>query len=197
MLKSVQIAGYPKEYYDLFHEFADGRGTFRKYLNKIEQLSRALKFTDEEDSYKFKGDMLEVLSEIFFNVFFADESLGITDYTPVPLDNDYGVDALGVNPNGHKVAIQVKYRNNPKDLVLYAEIARTYTAGILIHELDLQYPKTVYVFTSANDVTAACKTVLGDKLVIVSRDMISRRIDNNETFWKYAFSKIFEYLDSN
>jgi len=39
--------------------------------------------------------------------------------------------------------------------------------------------------------------VLGDKLVIVARDMISRRIDNNETFWKYAFSKIFEYLDSN
>lgn len=195
MLKSLQIAGYPKEYYELFDSFKDGSGTIRKFINKVEQLSRNYKFPDEDALYKFKGDMLEVLSEIFFNVFFADESLGVTGYTPITLEEDYGVDAYGVNPNGHKVAVQVKYRGNPKDLVLYTEVAKTYTAGMILHELDLNNDHTIYVFTTANGVTPACLHVFGDKLTVVSRDMIARRIDNNETFWRYAFAKIYEYLN--
>lgn len=197
MLKSIQIASYPKEYYELFHTFNDGKGTIRKFLNKIEQLARGMKFKDDNDLNKFKGDMLEVLSEIFFNVFYADENVGIAEYCPIHVDEDYGVDAIGVNPNGHKVGIQVKYRGNPKDLVLYTEVAKTYTAGVILHGLDLQYASTVYIFTTSNGVTPACQHVLGDKLVVIHRDLIARKIDNNMIFWRYAFSKIYEYLNQS
>ncbi len=195
MLKSIQIAGYPKEYYDLFHTFKDG-GTIREFINKVETLARNFNFPDDDALYKFKGDMLEVLSEIFFNIFYADENVGVAEYEPIFVDEDYGVDAMGVNPNGHKVAIQVKYRRDPKVPILYTDIAKTFTAGIVIHELDLLHDNTIYIFTTSNGVTPACQTVLGDKIVVITREIIARKIDNNHIFWKYAYGKIYEYLDN-
>jgi len=57
-----------------------------------------------------------------------------------------------------------KYRGDPTDLVTYAEIARTFTSAVLQLGLPLYNGSdNIFIFTSAYDVTVACKTVMGNK----------------------------------
>jgi predicted helicase len=55
---------------------------------------------------------------------------GVRDYEPVAINEDYGVDAVGINPNGLRVAVQCKYKNS--EPVTYADLAKTFTSGLLI-----------------------------------------------------------------
>jgi hypothetical protein len=155
-------------------------------------------YLEKEVLYKFKGDMLEVLSEIFFTIFQSDEAVGIRDYTPVELADDYGVDAVGVNVNGHKVAIQVKYRSNPADSIPYADIARTFTSAVCqLQMLDVvHHPHTIYLFTSADGVSGAYEKVLGRKSVVIARKTIATKIDNNKNFWRMANEMIVKTLNA-
>lgn len=145
---------------------------------------------------KFRGDMLEVFSEIFFTVFGADEGVGISSYEPMDIGSDYGVDATGINVNGHKVAVQVKYRGNPNDLIQYADIARTYTSATL--QLGLgdvsNYDHTIYLFTISSGVTGAFDKVMGRKCVIVNRAIIQHKVDNNKEFWSRAYDMMWNTL---
>lgn len=151
----------------------------------VEQLNK-------EELYKFKGDMLEVLSEIFFRTFGADEGLGLFDYEPIDLSDDYGVDAKGRNVNGHDSAVQVKYRANPQDLIPYSDIARTFTSATCqLKMMDvLHYDHTIFLFTTAYGVTVAYQKVMGKKSVVVDRNVISTKIDNNKNFWTNAYEMI-------
>jgi len=159
----------------------------------VDQLAE---YISKEELYKFKGNMLEVLSEIFFSVFQGDEGLGVREYTPVEIGEDFGVDAVGVNVNGHRVAIQVKYRSNPDDLISFSDIARTFTSAVCqMNIMDVvNHDNTVYLFTTSNGVTAAYQKVMGRKSVLVTRGIISKKIDNNQNFWKSAFEMISETL---
>jgi hypothetical protein len=191
MLKSNQMLGYPQEYINIYYALREG-GTIREFINILIQMSNAIENYD--DKQKFKGDMLEVLSEIFFNAFSMDESVGVSDYTPVALEDDYGVDGFGVNANGHNVAVQVKFRSRPTELVTYAEVSRTYTSGKIMHNLDLDHDKTIYVFTTANGVTNPCEEVLGRRMVVIARPQIAHKVDNNKLFWKFAYEQILEKI---
>lgn len=193
MLKHNIISSYPKEYFDLYSEFKNG-GTIREWGNYVER--ELSKFTDDDVKNKFRGDMLEVLAEIFFNVFHADEGIGIKDYTPIEITEDYGVDATGINVNGHNIAMQVKYRANPFDLITYADMARTYTSALCQLQMKDVYlhDHTLYLFTISNGVTGACEKVLGRKLIIINRGIISTKIDNNVNFWSESYNMIFEKL---
>ncbi len=193
MLKNVLIPAYKYEFEEIFEQFKDG-GTIREFINRVESMARNL--PEGHDVNKFKGDMLEVFAEIFFYIFHSDECVGLTNYTPIDIRDDYGVDAIGLNPNGHKAAVQVKYRANPKDIILYSDIGKTFTSGVLQHGLDLAQDYTVYLFTTSNGVTPACKNVLGKRLVIITREIISQKVDNNKNFWALAFEKVYEYLDN-
>lgn len=146
---------------------------------------------------KFKGDMLEVFSEIFFTIFDSDEAIGISDYTPVDLDADYGVDATGQNVNGHQVAIQVKYRANPSDYITYGDIARTFTSAVCQMKMQdvMQHDHTVYLFTTAGAVTGAWQKVMGKKSVVITRGNIATKVDNNINFWGRAWEMIGSTID--
>ena len=155
-------------------------------------LNQVVDYVQKDTLYKFKGDMLEVLSEIFFAVYNSDEAVGIRDYTPVELSDDFGVDATGVNVNGHQCVIQVKYRVNPEDVIPYADIARTFTSGVCqlgIRDI-VDHPHTVYLFTTSNGTTAAYQKVMRNKSVEITRPIIATKIDNNVNFWLYAFNAI-------
>lgn len=182
---------YPRIYHDLFWMTSDGC-TIRQFINEIESLAKDM---DEEKANQFKGDTLEILSYLFFHAFECDERIGIKNYEPISLTEDYGVDGKGTNVNGQKVAIQVKYRSNPTDIITYADVARTFASGRLQLKLDLESYHTIYVFTTANNVSRQCRDVFGDRLVVIGREEIARLIDNNITFWKFAYQRIFEYLD--
>lgn len=193
MLKVPHIHGRPDVYYDLFKHFRTGT-TIREFVNTIEQLSSALKFPNDDEMQKFKGDSLEVLSELFFSFNTTSPRHGIKDYEPVSISDDFGVDAIGYNANGHKVAVQCKYKANPQEPILYADVAKTFTSGLLDFECDVTENDTIFVFTTSNVMTSALSR-LEKKLVFLSRNMIGSEIDNNKSFWELSYLKIHNTLN--
>ena len=197
MLKCTMIHSYPREYFDLY-QLAENGFTFRQWNNEVIRIANSRELNLDEDARnKFKGDMLEVFSEIFFYQFQTDEALGITEYQPIEINDDYGVDARGINVNGKQTAIQVKYRSNPEDKISYADIARTFTSAVLqLHMKDvIDNDRTVFLFTNAGGVTGAFDTVMQKKTVIITRAVIATKVDNNVTFWKNAFDMMWKTLD--
>lgn len=197
----LRTSGHVKAYYEqccnIFEDFKRRNGidaTFQGFLGSVEALSKS--FPDESSSFKFKGDMLEVLAEMFFKAFFCSPIVGLTDYTPIPIVEDYGVDGTGINASGKPCVVQIKYRHDPTNLVLYEEMAKTYTSGRIQLKLPLEGDNCVYVFTSAYGVTIACQTVFGKMLRVLSHDIISNEINNNVTFWNFAYSEIEATLTS-
>lgn len=193
MLKHPDVLANPKMYYDLYDRWSQKTSfqTINEWINDVEILANTMPDTDS--ALKLRGDMLEVLSEIFFNAFQNDEAVGIKDYEPVAINEDYGVDAVGINPNGLRVAVQCKYKNF--EPVTYTELAKTFTSGLLILKCDLMQANSIYVFTTAVQFSSAVDKNLGSKVVKIDRNVISRKIDNNRTFWQYAFDEIFTTLD--
>jgi len=187
------IFSYPQYYLDLY---TGNISSFRQWLNEIHRVSD--KIVDEDERLKFRGDNLEIFSEMFFNLFQNHPAFGVRDYTPVKIENDYGVDATGVNVNGHKCAIQVKYRSNPEDKISYADIARTFTSGVLqLGLIDLvDHDHTVYLFTNTNEVTSAFTKVLGNKAVLITKDKIEYLVDGNKGFWDGTHELILNTLDN-
>jgi len=197
----LKTAGHVKKHYKacctIFEDFNNRKGvnvTFENFLAEIEKW--ASKIIEQEDQDIFRGDMLEILAEMFFGAFANDPAVGLIGYTPVPLPEDYGMDGMGNNAAGTTCAVQVKYRGDPTDLVTYAEIARTFTSAVLQRNLPLYNGSdNIFIFTSAYDVTVACKTVMGNKIHILNRGIIQNKIDNNVSFWEYTFNEIKEVFN--
>lgn len=194
----LKTSGHVKKHYKtcciVFEDFKDG-GTLDDYMKAVEAQASSIKDPDEQ--LVLKGDMLEILAEIFFKAFANDPRVGLTGYEPIPLEEDYGVNGFGVNAAGHKVPVQIKWRSNPTDLVLYAEMARTYASAMVQLNIPVEGRDSLYVFTTANDVTVACKTVFKDMLRVIDGNIIRDQIDNNVSFWNVAFEEIKETLLSD
>lgn len=204
----LKTAGHVKKYYKqccsiydvlknqtnpLYDVLEKQTNTFEFFLSEVNRFSNQI--SDSEEQNVFRGDMLEILAEIFFGAFASDPAVGLKDYVPVPLDKDYGVDGIGVNAAGTKCAVQVKYRKNPLDKITYSEVARTFTSGIMQLKLPLfEGQDNIFIFTSAYDVTVACKTVFENKIHVLNRDVIKNKIDNNVNFWNYAYEQIKDTL---
>jgi len=198
MLTNNLLPYYGEDYLNIMYTMTNDalpkrEASFNTYLKLIEEVAKNIE--EEDERLKFRGDTLEIFAEIFFNAFENDPSVGLSDYELVDIENDYGVDGLGTNPDGRRIAVQVKYRSNPFNPVLYSEIANTFTSGMITYGLDLLHKQSVYVFTTAVDCTAACQKVLGNRLVMINRDIINEKIENNESFWNFAFKEVFEYLN--
>jgi hypothetical protein len=189
------LHSFPREYLGLYR-MAENGFTFREWNNEVLRLARGLNL-DDDTRNKFKGDMLEVFSEIFFKNFESDEGLGLTEYQPIDINDDYGVDARAVNVNGHHTAVQVKYRSNPEDKISYDDIARTVTSALFqLNMADVyNHDRTVFLFTNAGGVTGAYNTVMQKKSVIITRSVIATKVDNNVTFWKNAYDLIYRTMD--
>jgi hypothetical protein len=195
MLKtSSHVKTHYKECCIIFEDFKNRNGvnaTFDAFKGAIEN-SASSKPIEEQNV--FKGDMLEIFAEIFFKAFQNDPRVGLSDYTPVPLEEDYGVDGLGVNAAGKQCAVQVKFRSNPLDSVTYAELSRTYASAVLLQKIPLEGDSCLYVFTTAYDVTHPNGTVFNKMLRVISHKIISEEVDNNINFWNTAFEEIKDTL---
>lgn len=193
MLKHPAVLADPQTYHDFYDLWSQKTSfqTIAEWINDVEVLANNI--PDIDTALKFRGDMLEVLSEIFFNEFESDEAVGLREYSPVAIEEDFGVDATGINPANTKVAVQCKYKNF--EPVTYTELAKTFTSGLLILKCDLMERNSIYVFTTAVTFSSAVDKNLGSKVVKIDRNVISRKIDNNRTFWQNAYKRIFATLD--
>ena len=196
LLTEIQVAKYMKECVAIYHPDTGVR-TIDAFVRMVDDLSdayvenRGTPIEDHDKANSFKGDMFEVLGEIFFGEFGSDPKVGVKNYRVVPLVEDYGVDAIGTNVVGNEVAIQYKFRSNPSDAIEYSDIAKTYTAGRIRHHLPLDADDTIMVVTTCNSVNKHVKAVFGTKVRLISRDIMgANRIDNNVLFWIEAEQRV-------
>lgn len=196
-MKTTLINKYPEEvskifYYLMFNTIEDKGNnfkTFDTFINIVDKMS--VKISDDVEIRKvFKGDLLEIFAEIFFNCFESDPEVGILDYTPVSIEEDFGCDGQGINAAGNRVAVQVKFRNNPLDDITYEELAKTDCSAMRLLDINTSLPNSIYIFTSAFKVSHSAQTVLGKSLVILGKNEISYKVDNNVTFWNKAWELI-------
>jgi hypothetical protein len=151
-----------------------------------------------ENGLVFKGDSLEVLGEIFFKVFGADPRVGLVAYSPISIDEDYGVDAVRTNVLGVKCAVQYKYKSNANDLVGWVDLAKTEAYGRRHLECETDQPSSVWIVTTSRDgVTPTCAKILGKSLRVISKGVLEDMIDNNETFWDRAWNMVKNYSMKN
>lgn len=186
------IANHPEEVFEIANEFNNKKKTLKDLNKIIEKLSLNI---SEDKINTFKGDVFEIFAWMFFKSFENDPSVGLTDYEAINIENDFGVDGKGINANGTKVAVQVKYRSNPKNLISYGDIAKTYTSGRLQLNLNLKRKDSIYVFTNAIDITPPCKEVFGNTIKVLHGKAIDHYIHNNRSFWKFFYKKVYEYLN--
>lgn len=197
----ILIATHLDQVISLFN-YDNGVKTIGEFVKRTEALAKEKYFNlpeDEDDNnpaFKLKGDLLEILGDIFFNIHSADPAVGLIDYQSIPIDEDYGVDGIGTNVNGDKVAVQMKYKANPLTKIEYKEIARTYMAGRLVHNLPLENNDTIFVFTTGNETTASLQKVAANKLRVIDRKIIAGYVDNNQNFWLQAEELIMDTLDT-
>ena len=150
---------------------------------------------------KFKGDSLEILAEIFFKLSGAIDPtyVQLRGYTPCNSSEDFGVDGTGFNANNDEVAVQIKYRANPKSVISYADIARTFADGTVKYKLDLTKPHTILLFTTSNEISLPCKKFFSDTKIldVLNFDKIDYFIKNNKGFWIEAWKEVQESLSGN
>ena len=197
MLKVKHISAYPDAYLSLFGNPKDGQeDTLREFINAVERMvgPKGLKLRGQKDKYKFKGDVLEVLAELFFTRLNSDPAFGLTEYKPTNPNDDFGVDATGINANGHLSVVQVKYRRNPQNEIRWKDLAKTALDGIYNFGIDGKVDRNVFLFTTAFKVNWICTKRFGNHLVIINRAIIQRTIDNNRNFWKLCFADVQEYV---
>jgi hypothetical protein len=198
LLNTSKITSWLEQVINIF-DMETGTKSIKEFINRVEVLSQQFVSEDDPDNKAvnaFKGDITELLAEIFFGAFGNSPRVGLINYHPVPLSEDYGVDGIGQNVNGDAVAVQVKFRSNPLDYIDYASMARTYTAGRIKHGMYLDRDNTLFLFTTTYDVTPPCKAVFGNILRVIDQYIIAGYIDNNISFWKEAEERIGATLDS-
>lgn len=188
----ILMASYHDEVYEIVETFKDGKATLKALTKMIEEL---VEDKSEEAGNKFKGDMFEIFAWMFFKSFKNDPAVGLVEYEPISIEEDFGVDGTGVNANGDKVAVQVKYRHKKGNLILYSEIAKTYTSGQLMSGLDLGKKNSIYVFTNAEDVNPICKKVFGNIVKVLNFGRIDRYVCNNKSFWTSFYDEVRKYWE--
>lgn len=159
--------------------------TIASWVSKVRHVSLSMDYPgiDIDARMAFRGDALEVLAEYLMKVMPTGHNAGLSDYLPVPLKEDFGVDAVGAK-NGVKVMVQCKFRSNRKDLVHYADLARTFTHGVLRFGMDPAARKNLWLVTTADDANHISKDILGKNLHVLGYGFLSKNLDGNQDFWE-------------
>jgi hypothetical protein len=208
MLEHSSISVYHKQVKDIYETLDTAEQSMKTldiWISLVENHANQLgsKKSSQIDKEKtmndFRGDMLEILAEIFFTNSVFDDRFGLHQYTIADCASDYGVDATGINVNGHKSAVQCKYRANPNptgdDQIKYEDLTKTYFDGRENHACDLDKPHTVFLCTTASTYSFIIDVNFKDKLVFLGRKQLSEIIHQNKNFWTIANQQIKQFFD--
>lgn len=130
----------------------------------------------------FVGDYFEAFAEFMLKNVWQDPGIPIRNYVPT-YDTDYGVDGYGTNLEEKKIVVQVKFRSQWDAEITYSALARTFTDGVCNFDIDGSMKKCVYLFTNCFGQNYVADNAMKDKVFIINRNTIERRISDVE-FWK-------------
>ena len=185
-------------------DLTSGAKTIDSFVAMVEELAISSRFivdpnniTEQERNNinSFKGDMFEILAEIFFAVYPADPGVGLRNYIPVALTDDFGVDAVAINVNNDDCVVQCKYKSNPMEEVAYKDLAKTYSAGRCLNHFSLENNNTIFLFTTGKGANSNSFHVFGKRLRVINRSVIANYIDNNNAFWEQVEGMIMDTLE--
>lgn len=178
------------------------------FMNRLEKQSVLDK--ERYNPIKYKGDGFEFLIEILLKSHAYDNRLGITNYEPVQID-DNGVDGIGLNINGEKCVVQIKYRSNNKSVLTANEdkLSNLMTDGMLKHGVYLtpekkenvinkKSPPLHYVITTANGLHHYTDSEFFKGSVhCIGYNQLRSMLDNNLSFWNLCRDISKDIVDSN
>ena len=179
------------------HTFITKSHDLSGLFNGVERMStfmRRLEQQAEIDSLRYDvndylGDGFEFFVELFLNVNSTDNRVGVYNYSPIPSHEDRGADGVGVNMNGDKCVVQVKYRGNITHLLTANEdhLMNLIGAGSLIGvNYDLENPKNYrhFVFTTAKSLHFYTdEHMFGKYVKCFGYEDFRSMLDNNIHFW--------------
>lgn len=156
----------------------------------ISNLQRQSKLDpDRYDPYKYVGDGFEFFIELLLYFHPCDNRIGVSKYIPNQI-NDNGVDGVGININGDKCVIQVKFRSNiKKRLTANSDhLSNLITDGMLNHGVvaDSVNIKNYrhFVFTTSKGLHFYTDhEMFKGRVKCIGYNEIRQLVDNNIPFW--------------
>jgi len=95
----------------------EGVTNWLQFNKNLKSISNELSDSGYYDYLKAEGDIFEVFIEGLIYLLQNDNRVNISEYKPVRDHQDNGVDGYGLNSNGEKSVIQIKYKTNPTELL--------------------------------------------------------------------------------
>jgi predicted helicase len=146
---------------------------------------------DQWEPYKYRGEGFEAFVEAFVKLMGTHPNIGITDYSPVPGDQDYGVDGLGTGANGKPAAVQAKFRSNTSSkLTSEDHISNFVSNAVLEHDVPKELPESdkfrnfLIVTTAEGTHYEIENNMYVNKVRTLGYDELKRFVDHNLAFWQ-------------
>lgn len=140
------------------------------------------------DPMKYVGDAFEFFVELFLEIHNVDNRVGVYKYVPINPTEDIGADGYGINMQGNKCAVQVKYRSNTDTLLTNNEdkLGNLMVAGM--HEgVTFSNNKKEFrhfVFTTAKELHFHTnEQMYKGKVKCFGINQFRKMVDNNPIFW--------------
>ena len=164
-----------------------GVKTLSHFMRNLEKQS--LIDPDRYSTNKYLGDGFEFFIELLLKLHPTDNRLGVYNYSPI-LENDNGVDGIGININLESSVVQIKYRSNKKSMLTATNdhLANLFSDGMLTHNVtsDNDNPKNFrhFVFTTADGLHFYTdKEMFKHKVKTFGYKDIKNLVDKNLIFW--------------
>lgn len=155
------------------------------FCGLLEEQAESLKDRFKVD--KSKGDALELMVEFLLKWQGHDTHIAIDQYEPIDLEEDYGVDGVGVSTMNGKIAtVQVKYRQADRVLTAIEDHLTNFTSRSWgYHYVDPKSDKNMLLITTGKEVHHNTMTnMFLNKVRVINREGLRELTDKIDGFWQ-------------
>jgi hypothetical protein len=158
------------------------------FCNKLEKQS--VLYPNRYSPEKYKGDGLEFLVEALLKLSPIDNRIGIGNYEPV-LENDTGVDGIGIGIDGNPATVQVKYRKSNYILTSNGDhLSNFVVASQNRYGVSVESNKNMLIITTGKGLHHYTEEdMFLNKVRCIGYEDLRDLLDNNFLFWE-NFRKI-------
>ena len=171
--------------------------TLSQFIKKLDNQSKIDPARYDPD--KYKGDGFEFFIQCLLHLHPNDTRIGIGQYEPV-FESDNGVDGIGINLQGNKSVVQIKFRSNASTLLTANKdhLSNMFSDGMLQHKVVVSEDEKEYrhfVFTTAKGLHFYTdQEMYKNRVKCFGYNELRQLIDDNFLFWSNANKLINEKL---